>query len=136
MVVPYVVQHKRTPEHLAYERELRKWHALGERARQRYGKPAHVSDRDALRILVNEGVLPPDHGIAPRDVYALMSPTRHGARFGLMINRLGPWQHPGWGPVMTKAGYLFVLDFRPAAAWHRQQTEAGGSTCDCVRPRP
>lgn len=128
--------HRDTDTHRAYEDDLNRWHAVGDRARARYGKAVHTPDRPALAVLVNEGVLPPDHGIAPRDVYAFLAPTRQAARIGLMVNRLGPWQHPGWGPVTTEAGFLYVLDFRPAAAWHAQQTTAGESTCDCLRDRP
>jgi hypothetical protein len=127
---------RRAPEHASYVDEVKRWHALGERMRGRYGRPVHVSDRSALGVLVAEGILPEGHGIAPRDVYAYLSPTRHGARLGLLINRVGPWQHPGWGPVAVGNGWLFVLDMRPAAAWHRQQNEAGESTCDCRRDRP
>lgn len=128
--------HRRSSAHLAYEDDIRRWRDLGERVRERYGKPTHVSDRDALGVLAAKGILPADHGIEPRDVYAFLSPTREGARLGLVINRLGPWQHPGWGPVNVDGGWLYVLDLRPSVEWHRQRNAAGESTCDCLRSRP
>jgi hypothetical protein len=129
--------HEQTPEHRQYDADIKRWHALGDRIRARFGKPVHTADRPALAALVDAGALPPDHGIAARDVYAYLAPTRHAARLSLMVNRLGPRRHPGWGPVPAADGrWLYVLDLRPAVAWHQQQAAAYESTCGCRRDRP
>lgn len=128
-----LLQHRRTTRHQQYEADIARWHQFGARCRERWGTSRHTSDRDALNVLVAVGALPPGHEIAPRDVYAMLAPTRSAARAAQLTNRYGPWRHPSWGPVPFERGWLYVLDFRPEMERRRRAIERNELTCGCLR---